>query len=103
MNFAKEFSQAVNCGKSGQLLEQFQKDHPTLQQGMIREMVKVIHHMAEKTYTDPRNHCSKKICKWMVDGYMAGKKQELLEAGYSEEKANDLLKNFRMDHELPFF
>lgn len=47
------------------------RDHPTLQQSMIRLMLMTIEAMAEKEHVDGRNASSKLTCQQVVEGFKA--------------------------------
>lgn len=49
------------------------REHPTLQQSMIRLMLVTIEAMAEKKYVDARNEESKLVCQQIVEGFKAAR------------------------------
>ena len=69
---AKDLSNFVN-GFNGRdqedLVQLILRDHPTLQQSMIRLFVMVIEGMAEKEYVDGRNKASNQVCQMMISGF----------------------------------
>lgn len=75
------------------LINEFTKEHRTLQQNMFRTILKLICFMAsDKYFTDGRNAGSKDMAKKLIAGYAEILKQQekehLLIAGYSDAEAD---------------
>ncbi len=71
-DLVKQLSRFVNSyNKEDQedFVQLILRDHPTLQQSMIRLMLMTIEAMAEKQHVDGRNEASKLTCQQVVDGF----------------------------------
>ena len=98
---AKEFKEAqelmsqlsnyVNYNKSKKaFIEAFKREHRTLQQSMFRMFLELMEEMATENYhTDGRNEDSKKMAKTLLEGFKQAKKQEYINDGVSETRANE--------------
>ncbi len=90
-----DFGDAVNKGADTEvMLDQYDREHRTLQQSMFREIIAIICHVANDNYrTDGRNEESKAMAKKFIAGYAEVIKQEekqrLLKAGYDDAKADE--------------
>ena len=77
----KDFSNAVNNYNfdTKAFIEQFKREHRTLQQSMFRAMLALILEMSKDEYqVDGRNEYSKKTAQNLVRGYAEEMKQEYL-------------------------
>jgi hypothetical protein len=85
-----DFVNSSNTEKYDEFVEIFSHQHRTLQQSAIGLMLRVIEHVASDDYkTDPRNEDSKKIARNLIDGFKIVKKQEYMDEGTSEAKAEE--------------
>ena len=84
-------SDYVNYRKSNQAFaEAFKREHRTLQQSMFRMFLELVEDMASENYhTDGRNEDSKKMAQTLIKGFQMVKKQEYLEQGVSEQRAEE--------------
>lgn len=84
-------SNYVNYSKSNKAFaEAFKREHRTLQQSMFRMFLELIEDMASENYhTDGRNEDSKKMAQTLIKGFQMVKKQEYLEQGVSEQRAEE--------------
>ena len=81
----------VNYGKSKKaFIEAFKREHRTLQQSMFRMFLELMEDMATGEYhTDGRNEDSKKMAKTLLEGFKLAKKQEYINDGVSEKRAEE--------------
>ena len=81
----------VNYRRSSKAFaEAFKREHRTLQQSMFRMFLELIEDMASENYhTDGRNEDSKKMAQTLIKGFQMVKKQEYLEQGVSEQRAEE--------------
>lgn len=81
----------VNYGKSKKaFIEAFKREHRTLQQSMFRMFMELIEDMATGEYhTDARNEASKNMAKTLIKGFKEIKKQEYINEGTSEKRAEE--------------
>lgn len=92
---AKEIMDAlgsyVNYRKSTKaFIEAFKREHRTLQQSMFKMFLALMEEMATENYhTDGRNEDSKKMAQTLLEGFKLAKKQEYINQGVSESRAND--------------
>lgn len=85
-----DFVNSSNREKYDEFVEIFSNQHPTLQQSALGLMLRVIEHMATDDYrTDARNEDSKKISRNLIDGFKIVKKQEYMDEGISEARAEE--------------
>ncbi len=85
-----DFVNSSNTEKYDEFVEIFSHQHRTLQQSAIGLMLRVIEHVASDDYqTDARNEDSKKIARNLIDGFKIVKKQEYINEGTSEAKAEE--------------
>ena len=71
-------------------IEAFKREHRTLQQSMFRMMLELVEEMASENYhTDGRNEDSKKMAQTLLKGFKMAKKQEYLNQGLSEQRAEE--------------
>jgi hypothetical protein len=84
-------SKYVNYGKSRKaFIEAFKREHRTLQQSMFRMFLELMEDMATGEYhTDARNEDSKKMAKTLMEGFKLAKKQEYINDGVSEKRAEE--------------
>ena len=81
----------VNYGKSKKaFIEAFKREHRTLQQSAFRMFLELMEEMASENYhTDGRNDDSKKMAQTLLEGFKQAKKQEYLNEGVSEKRAEE--------------
>lgn len=81
----------VNYRKSTKaFIEAFKREHRTLQQSIFRLMLEMTEEMATDNYqTDGRNEDSKKMAKTLIEGFKLAKKQQYINEGVLETRAND--------------
>ena len=81
----------VNYGKSRKgFIEAFKCEHRTLQQSAFKMFLELMEEMATENYhTDGRNEDSKKMAQTLLKGFQMAKKQEYLDEGVSEQRAED--------------
>lgn len=81
----------VNYRKSSEAFtEAFQREHRTLQQSAFRLFLELMEEMATDNYrTDGRNEGSKALAKTLLKGFQMAKKQEYMEEGVSEQRAEE--------------
>ncbi len=85
-----DFVNSSNSEKYDEFIEIFSNQHRTLQQSAIGLMLRVIEHVASDDYkTDLRNEDSQKIARNLIDGFKIVKKQEYINEGTSEAKADE--------------
>jgi hypothetical protein len=79
----------VNYRKSSKAFaDAFKREHRTLQQSAFRMFLELIEEMATDNYhTDGRNEDSKKMAQTLLEGFKLAKKQEYINDGVSEERA----------------
>ena len=82
-------------------IDQFCREHRTLQQSMFRTIVRLICRMASEAYcTDARNDGSKALAKKFIAGYAEMVKKEekehLLRSGYDEATADVKAEEYRV-------
>lgn len=71
-------------------IEAFKREHRTLQQSMFRMMLELVEEMASENYpTDGRNESSKEMAQTLLKGFQMAKKQEYLNQGISEQRAEE--------------
>lgn len=99
-------SDYVNYRKSNKaFVEAFKREHRTLQQSMFRMFLELIEEMASENYhTDGRNQDSKKLSQTLIKGFQLLKKQEYLEQGISEHRAEEYVSGdgAKLSKYLPF-
>jgi hypothetical protein len=108
-----------NCANGGfdtdAFIDQFCREHRTLQQNIFRELIKLMAFIASDEYhTDGRNDASKKLAKKFIEGYAEMVKKEeigyLIGKGYTAEQAEEkgeiyrkqVIENPKMYIGLPF-
>lgn len=81
----------VNYRKSTKgFIEAFKREHRTLQQSAFRMMLELMEEMASENYhVDGRNESSKEIAQALLKGFKEVKKQEYLDEGFSQERAEN--------------
>lgn len=81
----------VNYRKSTKgFIEAFKREHRTLQQSAFRMMLELMEEMASENYhVDGRNQSSKDIAQTLLKGFKEVKKQEYLNEGLSQERAEN--------------
>jgi hypothetical protein len=81
----------VNYRKSTKgFIEAFKREHRTLQQSAFRMMLELMEEMASDNYhVDGRNQSSKEIAQALLKGFKEVKKQEYLNEGLSQERAEN--------------
>ena len=81
----------VNYGKSKKaFIEAFKREHRTLQQSAFRMFLELMEEMASENYhTDGRNDDSKKMAQTLLEGFKQAKKQEYINEGVSEKRAEE--------------
>lgn len=85
-----DFVNSSNTDKFDEFVEAYSRQHRTLQQSGLGLMLRLIEHMASDEYrTDPRNEDSKKIARNLIDGFKIVKKQEYINEGTSEARAEE--------------
>jgi hypothetical protein len=86
-----KLSNYVNYGKSNKaFIDAFKREHNTLQQSMFKMFLELMEEMANgEYYTDGRNEASKNIAKTLIKGFKEAKKQEYINEGVSEKRAED--------------
>jgi hypothetical protein len=84
-------SNFVNYRKPNKVfIEAFKREHRTLQQSMFRMMLELVEEMATENYhTDGRNESSKQMAQTLLKGFQMAKKQEYLNQGVSEQRAEE--------------
>ena len=98
-----DFSNLVNGSTDVEaIIEQFQREHRTLQQSMFRVILALIVSMTKEDYhTDGRNQQSKEIAIKLVHGYAEMVKKEekerLLREGCDEEYSEKKAESYRLD------
>jgi hypothetical protein len=63
------FVNTTSYRENDALAAEILRDHPTLQQSVIRLFLKTIELMAEKPRVDGRNEASKQVCQMVVEGF----------------------------------
>lgn len=81
----------VNYNKSRKaFINAFKREHRTLQQSAFRMILELVEEMASENYhTDGRNDASKKMAQDLIKGFTLVKKEEYLQQGLSEQRANE--------------
>jgi hypothetical protein len=81
----------VNYRKSTKgFIEAFKREHRTLQQSAFKMMLELMEEMASENYhVDGRNQSSKEIAQALLKGFIEVKKQEYLNEGLSQERAEN--------------
>ena len=81
----------VNYRRSSKgFAEAFKREHRTLQQSAFKMFLELMEEMATENYhTDGRNEDSKKMAQTLLKGFQMAKKQEYIEQGVSEERAEE--------------
>jgi hypothetical protein len=81
----------VNYRRSSKAFaEAFKREHRTLQQSAFKMFLELMEEMATENYhTDGRNEDSKKMAKTLLKGFQLAKKQEYIEQGVSEQRAEE--------------
>lgn len=81
----------VNYRRSSKAFaEAFKREHRTLQQSAFKMFLELMEEMATENYhTDGRNEDSKKMAQTLLKGFQLAKKQEYIEQGVSEERAEE--------------
>jgi len=81
----------VNYRKSTKgFIEAFKREHRTLQQSAFRMMLELMEEIASENYhVDGRNESSKEIAQALLKGFKEVKKQEYLNEGVSQERAEN--------------
>ena len=98
-----DFSNLVNGSPDVEaIVEQFKREHRTLQQSMFRVILTLIVSMTKDDYhTDGRNEQSKDIAKKLILGYAEMVKREdkvrMLAEGCGEEYSEEKSEKYRMD------
>jgi hypothetical protein len=79
----------VNYSKSKKaFIEAFKREHRTLQQSAFRMFLELMEEMATDNYhTDGRNDDSKKMAQTLLEGFKQAKKQEYINDGVTEARA----------------
>ena len=77
-------------GSSKAFAEAFKREHRTLQQSAFKMFLELMEEMATDNYhTDGRNEDSKKMAQTLLKGFQLAKKQEYIEQGVSEQRAEE--------------
>lgn len=104
-----DFSNAVNNYNFDMksFIEQFKREHRTLQQSMFRAMLGIIVAMSKDDYhVDGRNEYSKETAILLVQGYAEMKKQEYLKQNGTDEfyqkRAEELKQHILREPEMFF-
>jgi hypothetical protein len=98
-----DFVNTFDSDRYAEFAKQFKREHRTLQQSMIRLFVTVIEEVGDGEYhTDARNEGSKKLCKDIMSGWRKVMTEEFVKHGYSEEKAAELVKDFKLSKNLGY-
>ncbi len=90
-----QFGNCANGGfETSAFIDQFCREHRTLQQSIFRELINLMKFIASDEYhTDGRNDASKKMAKKFIEGYAEMVKKEevkyFLERGYTAEQAEE--------------
>ena len=98
-----DFSNLVNGSPDVEaIVEQFKREHRTLQQSMFRVILTLIISMTKDDYhTDGRNEYSKEVAKKLICGYAEMVKQEdkarMLAEGCGEEYSEQKSEKYRLD------
>lgn len=81
----------VNYRRSSKAFaEAFKREHRTLQQSAFKMFLELMEEMATDNYhTDGRNEDSKKMAQTLLKGFQLAKKQEYIEQGVSEQRAEE--------------
>ena len=81
----------VNYRRSSKAFaEAFKREHRTLQQSAFKMFLELMEEMATENYnTDGRNEDSKKMAQTLLKGFQLAKKQEYIEQGVSEQRAEE--------------
>ena len=81
----------VNYRRSSKgFAEAFKREHRTLQQSAFKMFLELMEEMATENYhTDGRNEDSKKMAQTLLNGFKLAKKQEYIEQGVSEQRAEE--------------
>ena len=94
---AKAFGDAVNSSNfdKDEFIQEFAREHRTLQQSMFGAMLGVVKFVGSSEYrTDARNEQSHKVAKQILDGYREEVVKEFMSQGDSEERARKHSKMF---------
>lgn len=103
VNTLSDFVNTFDADRYSEFAKQFKREHRTLQQSMIRLFVTVIEEVGDGEYhTDARNEGSKKLCEDIMKGWRKVMSEEFVKYGYSEEKAADMVKDFKLSKHLGY-
>ena len=75
-------------------VNQFTREHRTLQQSTIRLMLKTVEAMAETKNYDGRNEGSVEVCNQLVNGFRKERIQKFIDEGETPERAEKYVGDF---------